>query len=87
MNGESVAMMERYAERLWLSVPKDCGMYTGFSSPSCTYAPDPNAVLQVMQNWVEQGYQSHDLPTCMEDAMCQHCISILQTVSMEAARP
>lgn len=76
----TVDFMTVRAETLWYSVPRDCGMFTGFGHQGCEYDPSRRSVSDVMTKWAEtsQGYEP--LPTCMEDSFCSSCLSMFKEV-------
>jgi hypothetical protein len=77
---ESVELMARYAEIIWVSVPRDLGMFTGFSTTSRTYRADTEAVLHIMTSWAENAQGVWHLPLCLEDEMCRSCTNLLWDV-------
>lgn len=78
---ETAEMMERHAELLWLSEPKDCGMSTGLGTTSCTYAPDRMAVEALLSTWANEGQGLEPRPLCMNDAACIRCTDLVREVS------
>jgi hypothetical protein len=80
---EAVELLENSASRLWLSVPSDWRMPTGFGVPTRSNRPDAGAILWLLTEWASEGHGSSPRPLCMEDAYCIQCNEILQNVSSE----
>ena len=74
----AMSFMTIRAEELWLSVPRDCGMSTGFVDQSCRYDPKSLGVSHVMAQWAEASQGFEPLPTCMEDSFCSACLAVYQ---------
>jgi len=77
---ETIDLMESYAELLWISVPRDCGMFTGFSQTSCRYRPNEEAVLNELTSWAAGNQGLFTLPLCMEDPFCSECTGLLVSI-------
>lgn len=71
----TATFMSIRAETLWFSVPRDCGMPTGFGNGRCKYNPGRHSVSDVIIEWIEAGQNHPTLPTCMEDSFCAGCLS------------
>lgn len=76
----AVNFMNVRAETLWYSVPRDCGMYTGFSNQECNYDPARPSVSDVMIQWADSSQGYEPIPTCMEDSFCSACLSVYERV-------
>ena len=76
----AVDFMTVRAETLWYSVPRDCGMRTGFGVQGCEYDPVRLSVSDVMTEWADAGQGYEPLPTCMEDSFCSSCLSLYEKV-------
>lgn len=78
---EAVEFMAARAEVLWLSLPRDCGMKTGFEAPDCTYDPRRKSVTDIMTKWAGEKQFNQVIPTCMEDSFCSHCLAVYQDLT------
>ncbi len=72
-NAAAVAFFEIRAETLWDSIPRDCGMQTGFGNTYFAYSARRPVVTDLMVTWAEDGDQKR--PTCMEVSLCTQCLA------------
>lgn len=62
--------------------PVDCQMLVIVKSGECDMKETRDArVLGLLSSYVEEGYVSVGLPTCMEDSACAKCMDVLKAAT------
>lgn len=95
-NEVTAEMFRAYSERLldWAAAdapkPVDCRMMTYPFSTDCNprhlAAIRDEAATAILTTFVENGYETAGLPTCIEDSVCTHCVDVLKGLPDDQTR-